>query len=229
MANNNYLWQEFNIKTFPAETIVFLDGVFRPELSTLESATIDQKHDLPVHIIYAGEIADENNLDIDIKVADQKVFLTAKVKNKKPAFLNIFIKNTGKKSFFQGRVLVENYSELDVYTKGHHLAPDTEIIIMTKLLAHVGTKSKLIGDAEIEKDCPNCNSDIGFSAMAASDAKIEFAPKQFIKTPPESAKHSASIYKGSQSQIDYLRQTGLGGAEVKAALEEAFANDFGLF
>ena len=29
----SYLWQEFNIKTFPAETLVFRNGLFCEELS----------------------------------------------------------------------------------------------------------------------------------------------------------------------------------------------------
>ena len=44
----SYIWQDFNIKTFPAETVVFRDGVFCPELSTLESPVIDKNYDLKV-------------------------------------------------------------------------------------------------------------------------------------------------------------------------------------
>ena len=44
----SYMWNEFNIKTFPAETIVYRDGEYCPDLSTLENKPIDKKYDLPV-------------------------------------------------------------------------------------------------------------------------------------------------------------------------------------
>ena len=37
----SYLWQEFNIKTFPAETLVFRDGVFYEDLSDYENIEFD--------------------------------------------------------------------------------------------------------------------------------------------------------------------------------------------
>ena len=67
------MWDEFNIKTFPAETIVFRDGVFCPDLSTLESTNVDKKYDLPVHIIYIGEIAGKCRLEINIGAENQSV------------------------------------------------------------------------------------------------------------------------------------------------------------
>jgi hypothetical protein len=225
----NYLWQEFNIKTFPAETVVFRDGVFVPELSTLESCVIDEKYDLPVHIIYIGEIAGDNILEIDISAEGQPVFLTTKIQNKKPAFLNILVKNAGKKSVFKGKVLAQNYSTLTINNTGRHLAPETGIEIETKLVAHANSVSKLIGSAEIEKGCVACDSNIGFRALADSSARIEFAPRQFIRAVPLSAGHNASIFKGDDQQVEYLRTAGLAGAEVKTALEEAFMNDFDLF
>ena len=86
----SYMWDEFNIKTFAAETIVYRDGLYCADLSTLPDGTIDSHYDLPVHIIYIGEIAGKCRLNIDISVANQPVFLDVRVKNKKPAFLNIF-------------------------------------------------------------------------------------------------------------------------------------------
>jgi hypothetical protein len=224
-----YLWQKFNIKTFPSETIVFRNGAYQPELSSLKSCTIDKKYDLPVHIIYIGEIEGENNLEINIKIPDQEVFLTANTINKNPAFLNIFIKNTGEKSFFNGKILIENHSRLYINVRGYHSASDTGIIILTKLIAHADSISKLTGIAEIKKNCADCNSDIGFCALAAPLARIEFAPKQFIHNIPAAAGHSASIYKGSCRQVEYLHEAGLSGAKTNAILTEAFANDFDLF
>ncbi|MDR0726629.1 MAG: hypothetical protein LBF37_01035, partial [Rickettsiales bacterium] len=147
-----------------------------PDLSTLKSAIIDKKYDLPIHIIYIGEISGENNLDIEINVPDTNVFLTVKTQNHFPAFLNIYVKNTGVNSFFKGKILVQNYDKLTVNTRGHHLASDTGIIFLTKLVAHSNSISKLIGIADIEPNCENCDSDVGFSALAAPQAFVQFDP-----------------------------------------------------
>ena len=95
------MWNEFNIKTFPAETIVFRDGVYCPELSTLENTPINTRYNLPVHIIYIGEIAGNINLNIDINAEKSRVFMTCKFFNKKPVYFNIFIKNTGFNVIFE--------------------------------------------------------------------------------------------------------------------------------
>ena len=93
----SYMWNEFNIKTFAAETIVYRDGVYCPELSTLENAPINKTYDLPVHIIYVGEISGDNKLEVLVGAENQKVIVTAKIKNNLPAFFNILIKKAGKK------------------------------------------------------------------------------------------------------------------------------------
>ena len=90
--NMSYMWDEFNIKTFPAETIVYRDGVFCKDLSTLSDTDIKNKYNKPVHIIYVGEISNTCKLNINILAENQPVFLSINIKNKKPAFLNIFIK-----------------------------------------------------------------------------------------------------------------------------------------
>lgn len=222
----NYLWQEFNIKTFPAETIVYRDGIFMPELSTLDSMNIDKKYELPVHIIYIGEITGDNNININVSVPDQNVFLSAKIKNKIPAFLNVFIKNTGKNSFIKCKIIAENHSSLKIMEVCEHLASDTGINIQTKLIAHKNSDTKLVGTAKIDNNCKNCDSNINFSAIADKSAKIEFLPSQRISAIPLTADHSASIFKGTDAQIEFLREAGLSGSEVKQALIEAFMNDF---
>lgn len=222
----SYLWTEFNIKTFPAETVVFRDGVFCPELSTLSSADIDKTYDLPVHIIYIGDLAGKNELNINISAQNQKVFLSARVKNKKPAFLNIFIKNTGKNSELRGYVMIENNDTLEYNCQALHAEKNTAILIKNKLLAGKNSKSVLSGVAMIAQGATDCISDIAFSAMAEMGAKIEFNPTQRIKAIPKSADHSASIYRGTDFQIEYLRENGLGTAEIDTALREAFMNDF---
>lgn len=221
----NYLWDEFNIKTFDAETVVYKNGLFQPELSTLNSINIDKQYKKPIHIIYVGEIENENNLEINISVPDTTVFLTAKIINKKPAFFNIYIKNTGKNSTLTGKIITQNYSELKIYEKAIHTETDTNILLNTRVLAHENSNTKLIGIAEINQNCENCDSDIGFSVMAAPNAKIEFFPAQYISSVPKNAGHSASIYKGTNKQIEYLRESGLSGIEVKQVLEEAFLSD----
>lgn len=225
----SYMWENFNIKTFPAETVVFCDGVFQKDLSTIKNTDINEKYDLPIHIIYVGNIYDENNLNVNINVENQKVFLTAKIKNEKPAFFNIFIKNAGKNSEFRGHILLENNNELNCNFIAQHDAANTTILIKTKLLAGKDSKSKLSGTAIINKNCDNINSDVSFSALADKNARIEFMPAQRISAVPNTADHSAAMFKPTDAQIEYLRQAGLSGQESIEAMKEAFINDMNLF
>ncbi len=222
----SYMWKEFNIKTFPAETIVYRDGVFCADLSTLENGPINKKYDLPVHIIYVGEIAGENTLNIDVDIDNQPVFFTVRVKNKMPAFFNILIKNAGKNSEIRGTVLLENASELIYDCTARHVSENTGVFVKNKLFGRQNSKSKLTGTAIIDRDAINSDSDIGFSAMVESPAKIEFMPAQRISAVPNSADHSASIFAPSDMQIQYLRGAGLGTGEVNDAMRVAFMNDF---
>lgn len=225
----SYLWQDFNIKTFPAETIVFRNGLFMPELSTLENTDINKTYDKPVHIIYIGEISDENNLDVNLLSDNQKVFISVKIQNKNPAFFNILLKNTGKKSEIKTSIICQNYSNLEINCKAEHKQSDTCIIVKSKLLAHKDSYSKLTGTAIINKNCENTISDISFGAMVDKSAKIQFMPAQRIQSIPTQADHSAYIYQANDFQINYLRQAGLSGKEVKEVLEEAFLNEIDLF
>lgn len=229
MDNMSYMWNEFNIKTFPAETIVYRDGEYCPDLSTINPGQIDKKYDLPVHIIYVGEIVNKNDLLIEINVENQPVFLSVDVKNKKPAFLNIFIKNTGKNSELRGHVFVENFDTFELNIDAGHYCENTGILVHNKLLAHENTYSKLTGNARIFENCRDCTSDIGFSAIADNTAKIEFLPAQFIKSEPLSAEHSASIYRQTPAQIQYLRMAGLSSREINNVAYESFKNNFSLF
>jgi len=223
------MWDEFNIKTFDAETVVYRDGVYCPELSTIVGTDFDKKYDRPIHIIYVGDIAGNCRLNVNIFVENQPVFLSAKIKNKKPAFLNIFIKNAGKNSEFRGHVIIHNENDIKFNCNALHTAPDTTILLKTKLIAGRNSISKLTGTAEIEKNCNDVNSDISFCALADKTARIEFMPAQRISAVPTSAEHSASIYQPTVQQIEYLRGSGLSGAEVDSAMREAFVNDLDLF
>ena len=225
----SYLWNEFNIKTFDAETVVYRDGVFCPELSTIVGTDFREKYDRPIHIIYVGNIAGNCRLDLNIFVENQPVFLSARIKNKKPAFFNIFIKNAGKNSEFRGHVMIHNENNLGFECRAIHAAENTTVLIDTKLVAERNSISKLSGIAEIEKNCVDVNSNIAFSALADKNARIEFMPAQRICAVPASADHSASIYHPTAPQIEYLRGAGLAGNEVNDALREAFMNDFSLF
>ena len=227
----SYLWQEFNIKTFPAETLVFRDGVFYDELSDYENChfdsekntiIIDKTPKLPVHIIYIGEIAGNFNININLSAENTKVFLTTKINNKKPAFLNIFIKNTGKNSVLDGQIIAQNYNSLKIDETAQHLCENTGIFLKNRILAHKNSETVLNGYAIIDKNFQNCDSDVSFSVMADESAKITMKPTQYIKSVPNSAKHSASIYKPNENQINYLRGAGLSRDEVKNVLEKAF-------
>ncbi len=225
----SYMWDEFNIKTFAAETIVYRDGLYCADLSTLPDGTIDSHYDLPVHIIYIGEIAGKCRLNIDISVANQPVFLDVRVKNKKPAFLNIFIKNTGKNSELRGHVLLENESKLTFDCIATHEQENTGILVQTNIIAGEKSISKISGSALIKKQCPGCVSDIAFSAMTAAGARVEFVPAQYISSVPTSAGHSAALYRPTAPQIQFLREGGLDAAEVTNAMRDAFENNFTLF
>jgi len=225
------MWNEFNIKTFPAETIVYRDGVYQSEISTLpENENISQKYDLPVHIIYVGKIAGENTLNINIEQDNQPVFLSINIENKFPAFLNIFIKNAGKNSEIRGHILLTNSSDLSVKIFAEHKTSDTGILLQTKIIGKKDSYSKISGTAIIDKNCKNTKSDIKFSALATDkSAKIRFTPRQRISSVPDSAEHSAYIFNILSSQENYLRESGLSGAEVKDVMIESFINDFNLF
>jgi Fe-S cluster assembly scaffold protein SufB len=230
----SYLWQEFNIKTFPAETLVFRNGVFYEDLSDYKSAEFNQKENIinilktskiPIHIIYIGEITGNIELNINILAKNTKVIMTTKIINKKPAFLNIFVKNTGKNSLFDGQIIAQNYKDLKITAAGQHLCENTGIFVKTRVLAHKNTNTVLTGIAKIDKKQKYCDSDISFSVMADKSAKITMKPTQFIQSVPEKAVHSASLYKPYDNQINYLRSAGLSGVEVKSILEEAFLSE----
>ncbi len=225
-----YIWQDFNIKTFPAETVVFRDGVFFPELSTLDSCEISKNYDLPVHFIYVGEISGKNNLDIiiDENVKNQAIYISGKIKVRADAELNISVKNSGIESILKGFFIIENKGNLKFNLDAYHLCRKTGISVQTKVLAYKDSISDMSGVAHIYKYCEDCISNIEFSAMADKNAKIIFKPVQKISAVPESAAHSASIASYTQPQIEYLYGAGLTSLEVKQVLREAFTSDIDL-
>ena len=225
------MWNKFNIKTFPSETLVYVDGVFQSDISTLSETTdFSTNYDLPIHIIYVGKIDRENTLNINLSAQNQPVFLTIDIENNFPAFLNIFIKNAGKNSELRGHIMVKNYSDFVAKITAEHTAPDTGILLQTKVIGNKNSYSKISATAIIDKNCPNTKSDIRLSGYAADQtAKIRFAPTQRIKSVPDFAEHSAYMMHVTPTQENYLRSAGLSGAEVKDATIEAFTKDFNLF
>ena len=231
----SYLWQEFNIKTFPAETLVFRDSVFCPELSDYKNPEysreknlilINKKSKLPVHIIYFGEIAGNIDLNININIDNLPVFMTFKTFNKKPAFLNIFVKNAGKNSVFNGNIIIKNHRELNIRLFGEHFNENTGIFIHTKVAAYKNSINYMEGIAKINKNMPECDSDISFTVMADNNSKITIKPTQYINSIPKNAAHSASLYKPNDNQIYYLQTSGLSSKEIKELLEKAFLEEY---
>lgn len=229
----SYLWQEFNIKTFPAETLVFRDGQFCDDLSEYENIqfspdknliSVDKTPKLPVHIIYIGEIADNIDLNIEINAENANIIMDFKTINKKQTSINIFVKNSGKNSVFNGRIIDKNHNNLKINVVGQHLSENTGIFVKTRVAAYKNTVSDLSGSAKIEKNAINSDSDISFSVMADESARVILKPTQYINCVPKNASHSASIYKPTENQVNYLRTSGLGTIEIKQILEEAFLN-----
>ena len=225
----SYLWQEFNIKTFEAETLVFRDSVFYPELSDFinieynkNNISVNKTPKLPVHIIYIGEISGNIDLNINLNAENTNIILDFKTFCKKPAFLNIFVKNTGKNSVFNGKIIIKNHSDLKINIIGQHLQKNTDIFIKTKVAAYKNSKNYIQGISKIEKNSKNCNSDISFSCLADENSVITMKPVQYINSIPKNASHSASLYKPNENQIYYLKTSGLSDQEVKNLLEDAF-------
>ncbi|MBP5485932.1 MAG: SufD family Fe-S cluster assembly protein [Alphaproteobacteria bacterium] len=225
------MWNNFNIKTFPSETLVYVDGIFRPEFSTLDETEIfSKKYDLPIHIIYTGKIERENTLNINIIIENQPVFLTVDVENNFPGFLNIFIKNAGKNSELRGHIMVKNYSDFACKIITEHDNADTGILLQTKIIGYKNSYSKISATAIINKNCPNTKSDIRLAGYTTDkSAKIRFIPSQRIKSVPNFAEHSAYMMHITEPQENYLRSAGLSGTEVKETITEAFIKDFNLF
>ena len=229
----SYLWQEFNIKTFPAETLVFRDGVFCEDLSEYENAeficdknliSVNKTPKLPIHIIYIGEIAGNIDLNIEINAENSNIVMDFKTVNKTPAFLNVFIKNCGKNSVFEGQIIDKNHDNLKISVIGQHFAENTGIFVNTRVAAYKNTLTDLFGSAKIEKNANDSDSDISFYVMADESARVILKPTQYINSVPKNAVHNSSLYKPNQNQINYLCESGLGEIEIKKVLEEAFLN-----
>jgi len=280
----NFLWEKFNIKTFPADTAVFIDGVFNEEISDTQDR-IEIKKDgffikkadpglrrgdefLPFHLIFVGDITKQNKAVIPaqagihccaaksnnqlnnacgaidprlrgddavcefvpglkkIRIVNEtegELFITVKSEIKNPTVLQFFIENAGEFSKISGQFTFLNDSDLDLTFFGDHLVKNTAVLIKNKILADTGSSTKVSGVARILGGCESCDSDMDFSAMCAPDIKsIEFNPTQELFSPPSRAEHSASIYRGTKPQIEYLSSAGISREEIGQILRNAF-------
>ena len=233
-----YLWEAFNIKTFPANTIVLVDGKYKQELSDFEDDLFDIKTSktntniniknrgkLPFHIIYVGSISGDSEISVNLVSPKTNVFITGKINIEKPAFLKKSFQNTGNFSKIESNFLIQNKSNFKMHINAQYKRENTGILDKTKVVAHSDSVTELSGAVIIEKGSENCESKLNFSALCASDIKsIKFIPAQYINSEPKNAEHSASIWRGTPAQIEYLRTSGLSGKEVDATLREAFEN-----
>ncbi|MCL2369169.1 MAG: SufD family Fe-S cluster assembly protein [Alphaproteobacteria bacterium] len=232
----NFIWEQFNIKTFPARPVVFVGGVYNKDLSDENAAKIiDTENtteiiptdgDLPVHIICVGEISGDKKIIIKSSILNPQssIYFSLKAKNKTPAVLDILCENTGKNSEIIGDVVIQNYDKLKVNIVADNLSGGTGVFIKTRILAHENTDTELMANANIVANAPGCKNDISFSVMAADGAKIKMTPAQKIHSVPTLADHAASIYRAADAQIEYLASAGMSPDDIKNVLEEAFLN-----
>ncbi|MDR1697273.1 MAG: SufD family Fe-S cluster assembly protein [Rickettsiales bacterium] len=217
----DYLWDKFNIKTFPAHTIVFVDGVFQANLSAakLDDLLAPTPDGLPYHIIEVGDVVSQNIILGENVI----VFNTIRAEIKNPAFLQKKVENTGKNSKFIGDYVFKNYAALDLSVVGRNMEKNTAISIKTRVFAGTGSVTKLSGAAEILSGAENAESDISFAALCDVDIKsIEFAPLQKINSVPKSAEHSAAIWRPAALQIQYLEQSGIDSTSANQILADSF-------
>jgi hypothetical protein len=216
-----YLFDDFkNIKTFPAATRVYRDGFFMPDLSDGAAGA-----DLPLHIIHVGRISGAQNWIVDMR-EKRKVFLTARIETGGAANIRIEINPALPDLEFEGRVFIKNAGNLVLNIIGNNLENGTKIKCRTKLFAMAGGANDLSGLANIPAGVMDAETDIGFSALCDRGVKmLKISPAQRISSIPESAGHSASIYRPAPPQIRYLETAGLSGQEAAELLNRVFLEE----
>jgi hypothetical protein len=214
----NYLWNEFDIPTFPSKTLVFLDGVFRADLSTSESLEI-KADALPTHIIIKGGNRLPHEIVLD---AGAVVYMTALI-NGGDNKVNIVAKGAG------ARFLAGIYIENDLFAKiditANHLANDTEISADTRIFANKNSDTSAGVCANIGSNLIGVKNSLNFQVLADKNIKnLKITPNQFINSEKINASHGASMDTGSPEAIRFLEESGLNSDEVNTALIEAFRN-----
>ncbi|MDR1071427.1 MAG: SufD family Fe-S cluster assembly protein [Rickettsiales bacterium] len=217
----SYLFDHFkNIRTFPANTRVYRDGVFAPELSSENEGP-----GLPLHIIHIGKITGDHNWVIDMG-GPRDVFLTARIETEGAANISVEIDANLENMGFDGRMIVKNAGNLTLDVVGNNNKSGTRIRVETKLFADAGSESELRGLANIPADVSGAESDIGFSALCDPRAKsLAMSPAQRISSAPASAGHSASIYRPPAAQARYLETAGLTELESADLLNKVFLEE----
>lgn len=216
-----YLFDDFkNIRTFPANTQVYRDGVLVPDLC-------DNTHgpDAPLHIIHIGKITGQKNWFIDMN--DTKpVFFTARITTDGTTKIRIEINANLENQGFDGKLFINNGGDLDLNIVANNNKSYTTISCNAKLFAMTNSMSNLIGTANIPSDVIETNSDIGFSALCAKNVgMLKMSPAQKISSIPKSATHSASIYHPAPAQVKYLEMAGLSDGDATELLNRAFMEE----
>ena len=69
--------------------------------------------------------------------------MTNKTVCKKPAFFNIFVKNFGKNSVFDGKIIVKNQNSLKISVLAEHLCENTGIFVKNDCISSRNQTGKL--------------------------------------------------------------------------------------
>jgi SUF system FeS cluster assembly, SufBD len=216
-----YLFDDFkNIRTFPANTRVYRDGVIMPELCDNTYGP-----NAPLHIIHIGHISGVQNWFIDMNDV-KTVYLTARVSIDDSAKIRIEINANQENQEFDGRLFINNSGDLDLNIVANNNKSYTHVHCETKLFAMANSKNNMAGTANIPSDVIDTDSDIGFSALCAKNvASLRMAPAQRISSVPKSATHSASIYHPTAAQVKYLEMAGISDDQATDLLNKAFMED----
>jgi Fe-S cluster assembly scaffold protein SufB len=215
-----YLFDEFkNIRTFPARTRVYRDGVLVPELSS------DEDSNLPLHIIHIGNITGVQNWFVDMNDSE-KVFFTARVAATGATNIRMEINANLPGLEFDGKIIIKNSGSLDLSASGNNNRDSTKIKLLTKLFAAAGSENRLTGVANVPAETSDIETDISFAALLEDGVKtLVISPAQRISGVPKGAGHSASIYNPAPAQIQYLSAAGLSPAESAELLNRAFMEE----
>ncbi|MDR2268951.1 MAG: SufD family Fe-S cluster assembly protein [Rickettsiales bacterium] len=209
-----------NIRMPLAETRVYKDGIFMPDLSSISEDT-----NLPLHIIHTGKITGVQNWAIDMNER-RDVFLTARIETSGASKIKIEINANLENVGFDGKLIIKNSGRLDLEIIGNNNCNDTKIKCLTKLLAGADSENILTGLAVVPPNIAGAKTDISFSALCDPRAKLlQMSPTQRISSVPLAAEHSASIYRPAPPQIRYLETAGLSAVESAELLKRVFMEE----
>jgi len=216
----SYLFDDFkNIRTFPAATSVYRNGVFAPDLSEDSDDA-----SLPLHIIHVGEISGGHKWFIDMN-EPRNVFLTARIATSDTK-IDIEVNPNLPNLSFDGLIFCKNAGKVKINIIGNNNRDNTKIKIAVRLFAGAGSESVLAGLANIPAENIGSETDINFSALCdPAAALVKMAPAQRISSVPADARHAASIYSPAKRQIQYLETAGLSAAESVELLNKAFMEE----